>query len=145
MFRVGRFRTLEPSEREEAQMAKLSKDGTPPIEMGDLGTDWRGDLDGYTAEFVTTKAAVDLTELLRGLPGDVCPSPHWGYVFAGRMWFRHADHVEEFGPGEAYYIQPGHTAGAAAGSEFLIFSPTEVLAEVEEHMMRRMQEGAATG
>jgi hypothetical protein len=40
---------------------------------------------------------------------------------------------------------PGHTAGADAGSEFLIFSPTEVLAEVEAHMMRRMQEGAATG
>jgi hypothetical protein len=145
MFRVGRFRTLEPSEREEAQMAKLSKDGTPPIEMGDLGTDWRGELDGYMAEFVTTNAETDLTELLRGLPGDVCPSPHWGYVFAGRLWFRHDDRVEEIGPGEAYYIQPGHTAGAAAGSEFLIFSPTEILAEVEEHMMRRMREGAATG
>jgi extradiol dioxygenase family protein len=145
MFRVGRISTLEPSEREEAWMAKLSKEGTSPIEMGDLGTDWRGDLDGYTAEFVTTHAETDLTELLRGLPGDVCPSPHWGYVFAGRVWFRHADRVEEFGPGEAYYIEPGHTAGAGEGSEFLIFSPTEVLAEVEAHMMRRMQEGAAIG
>ena len=126
-------------------MPRFSKESVPGIDMGPAGTEWRGELDGYTGSIVTTNGDADLTELLRGLPGDVCPSPHWGYVFAGRLWFRHDDRVEEIGPGEAYYIQPGHTAGAAAGSEFLIFSPTEVLAEVEGHMMRRMQEGAAIG
>ncbi|HXJ64704.1 MAG TPA: cupin domain-containing protein [Actinomycetota bacterium] len=126
-------------------MPKISKESTEGIDMGPMGTDWRGDLDGYTGEIVRTNAAADLTELLRGLPGDVCPSPHWGYVFAGRMWFRHADRLEEFGPGDAYYVEPGHTSGADGGSEFLIFSPTEVIAEVEAHMMRRAQEGAPIG
>jgi extradiol dioxygenase family protein len=126
-------------------MPKISKESTEGIDMGPMGTDWRGDLDGYTCEIVRTNAAADLTELLRGLPGDVCPSPHWGYVFAGRMWFRHADRLEEFGPGDAYYVEPGHTSGADGDSEFVIFSPTEVLADVEAHMMRRLQEGAPIG
>ena len=124
-------------------MPKVSKDGTTPIDQGDLGTEWRADLDGYTTELVEVGRDADLTELLRGLPGDVCPSPHWGYVFKGRMWWRLPDRVEEIGPGEAYYVPPGHTSGADAGTEFVIFSPTEVMGNVEAHMMRRMQEGAA--
>ncbi len=61
------------------------------------------------------------------------------------MWFRFADRVEEFHPGDAYYVEPGHTSGADAHSEFVNFSPTEVMDEVEAHMMRRMQEGAGIG
>jgi hypothetical protein len=126
-------------------MPKVSKDSTTGIDQGGAGTEWRGDLNGYTTSFVKTAADADLTELLRGLPGDVCPSPHWGYVFAGRMWFRSGDQEESFAPGDAFYVAPGHTSGADAGSDFVIFSPTEVMAEVEAHMMRRMQEGAAFG
>jgi hypothetical protein len=126
-------------------MPKVSKDSTTGIDQGGAGTEWRGDLDGYTASIVRTNVEADLTELLRGLPGDVCPSPHWGYVTAGRMWFRSADGVEEIAPGEAFYIAPGHTSGADAGSEFVIFSPAEVMSEVEAHMMRRAQEGATIG
>ena len=32
--------------------------------------------------------------LLRGLPGDACPCPHWGYVFTGSFVIRYADHEE---------------------------------------------------
>ena len=126
-------------------MPKFSKESVPGIDMGPAGTDWRADLDGYTGEIVRTNGEADLTELLRGLPGDVCPSPHWGYVFAGRMWFRIGDRLEEYGPGEAYYVQPGHTSGADANSEFLVFSPTEIMADVEAHMMQRAQQGSAVG
>jgi hypothetical protein len=124
-------------------MPKVSKGSTTGIDQGGAGTEWRGELNGYTTSFVQTKVEGDLTELLKGLPGDVCPSPHWGYVFAGRMWFRSADQEESFGPGDAFYVAPGHTSGADAGSDFVVFSPTEIMGEVEAHMMRRMQEGAA--
>ena len=30
---------------------------------------------------------VDASPLLRGLPDDRCPCPHWGYVFTGRLTF----------------------------------------------------------
>jgi hypothetical protein len=123
-------------------MPKMSRTSTPPIDQGGAGTEWRAVLDGYTTSFVKTPSAADLTDLLKGLPGDVCPSAHWGYVFKGRLWWRHADREESIGPGEAFYVEPGHTAGADAGSEFLVFSPTEILDAVEAHMMRRAREGA---
>src|SRR5947199_9491037 len=105
-------------------MPRLSKESTTGIDEGP-GTEWRGDLDGYTVSIVSTSADADLTDLLKGLPNDQCPSPHWGYIVRGRMWFRSGGGEEAFGPGEAFYVQPGHTAGADGGSECVIFSPTE--------------------
>lgn len=120
-------------------MPKISKDSVTPNTQGP-GTEWRGELDGYTASFVTVKGEADLTPLLKGLPDDHCPSPHWGYVFKGRMWFRDDDREEAFVAGDAFYVQPGHTAGADDGSEFVVFSPTEVMAQVEAHMMLKVSE-----
>jgi hypothetical protein len=121
-------------------MPRVSKESSTPIDQGGAGTEWRGELDGYTTSLVEVVADADLTPLLKGLPGDVCPSPHWGFVSEGRLWFRRSDGEESFGPGDAFYVSPGHTSGADAGSSFVVFSPTEVMAEVEEHMMRRAQE-----
>ena len=78
--------------------------------------DWRADLDGYTTEFVEVHVDADLTELLKGLPGDVCPSPHWGYVFKGSLTVRYADHEETFQAGDAFYMPPGHAPAAEAGT-----------------------------
>jgi hypothetical protein len=124
-------------------MPSVSKASTTPIDQGGAGSEWRAELGGYTTSFVELSAEADLTELLKGLPGDECPSPHWGYVFKGRLWFRASDREESFGPGEAFYVEPGHTSGVDAGTEFVVFSPSEVMAEVESHMMRRAQEGAS--
>ena len=122
-------------------MPKLSKQSVEPnTEMP--GKEWASNLDGYSTSIVEVgdEHDVDLTPLLQGLPGDVCPCPHWGYVTKGRLWFRHGDGEEAFGPGDAYYVAPGHTSGADAGSEFVVFSPSEVMTEVEEHIARRAQE-----
>jgi hypothetical protein len=72
-------------------MARFSKRDVTPSQQGP-GTEWRTDLDGYTVSMVAVEADTDLTELLRGLPGDVCPSPHWGVVTRGSMWFRAGAH-----------------------------------------------------
>ena len=128
-----------PSElRRWLGVPKFSKQTATPMTEGP-GTEWRSDLDGYTGSVVEVSQDADLTELLKGLPNDQCPSPHWGYVLAGRMWWRFDDREESFGPGDVFYVAPGHTSGADAGSEFVIFSPTEVMAEVEAHMMRRAE------
>jgi hypothetical protein len=120
-------------------MPKLSKETMQP-QSGGPGKEWRADLDGYTTSLVTVEEDTDLTPLLRGLPGDQCPSPHWGFVFTGSMWFHYGDTDEVFQAGDAFYAPPGHTAGARGGSEFIVFSPTEVVQGVEAHMMRRAQE-----
>jgi hypothetical protein len=118
-------------------MPGISKQSTMPQDRGPAGREWQGELDGYVTSFVEVGEDVDLTPLLEGLPGDVCPSPHWGYVFEGRMWWRFGEREEVFVAGDAYYVPPGHTAGADAESSFVVFSPAEVMAEVDAHMMRR--------
>ena len=121
-------------------MPKVSRETATRVQDMPVGQDRTEELDGYTVNFVTLTADADLTPLLQGLPNDQCPCPHWGYVFKGRMWFRLDDSEEWYGPGDAFYVPGGHTAGADADSEFLVFSPTEQIAEVEAHMMRRAQE-----
>lgn len=120
-------------------MARFSKQDVEANRMGP-DTEWRAELDGYTASIVAIGADADLTELLRGLPNDQCPSPHWGYVISGSIWFRYDDHEEVFNAGDAYYAPPGHTAGASEGAEFVVFSPSETMATVEAHMGKRAQE-----
>jgi len=121
-------------------MPKVSRETASRVQDTPMGLDRTEELDGYTVNFVNLKSDVDLTPMLQGLPSDQCPCPHWGYVFKGRMWFKWGDREESYGPGDAFYVQGGHTAGADDGSEFLVFSPTEQIGEVEAHMMRRAQE-----
>lgn len=127
-------------------MPKVSKATAANVDQMGPGTEWSDELEGHKVSFVKVTEDTDLTELLKGLPNDQCSCPHWGYVLAGRMWFRFGDHEESYEPGDAYYVPPGHTAGADAGSEFVVFSSSEQIAEVEAHMARRAQQmqGAAT-
>ena len=120
-------------------MAKFPDQDVKPTHEGP-GTEWRTELDAYTVSFVAIGADADLTELLRGLPNDPCPSPHWGYVTSGSMRFRYSDREEVFNAGDAFYVPPGHPSGASEGAEFVIFSPSETMATVEAHMAKRTQE-----
>lgn len=70
-----------------------------------------------------------MAELFRGLPDDRCQSPHWGYVFRGRVSFRYADREETYEAGDAYYAPPGHTPVFFAGTEIVEFSPSDALDE----------------
>ena len=109
-------------------MPKVSKESAAQVDdMGPLGESRHEDLDDYTTEFVSIRQEVDLAPLLKGLPDDRCQCPHWGYVFKGTLTWHYADHEEVFEAGDAYYVPPGHTPVAAAGSEFVQFSPTKEL------------------
>jgi hypothetical protein len=123
---------------------KLAKDITEPFVQGPV-TEWRGELDGYTTSLVTVEEDVDLAPLLRGLPDDKCPSPHWGFVFRGDMWWRFDDREEIVHAGEAFCAPPGHASGAHAGSEFLVFSPTEIMAKVEDHSPPSSRTASSSG
>jgi hypothetical protein len=99
----------------------------------------KADIDGQTVSFVTFKQTVDGAPLLKGLPGDQCHCPHWGYVTRGSLTFAFADRVEVYEAGDAYYVPPGHTPAASEDSETVMFSPTDLLRETEEQMARNMQ------
>jgi AraC-like ligand binding domain len=89
--------------------------------------------------FVSFRQDIDGKPMLKGLPDDRCPCPHWGYVLKGKLTYRFADHEEVFEAGDAFYLPPGHVPLAEAGSELVQFSPSEELAVVDAAMMKNMQ------
>ena len=88
---------------------------------------------------MTFKQDIDSTPLLKGLPGDQCHCPHWGYVLKGKVTFTIDGQEEAFEPGDAFYEPPGHLQRAQAGTEDLQFSPAKEMAEVEQQIMKNMQ------
>ena len=72
------------------------------------------------------------SELLKGLPNDRCQCPHWGYLMAGRMTVRYPDHEEVVNAGEVYYMAPGHTMAAEAGTVLIEFSPKDEFRKLTE-------------
>jgi hypothetical protein len=119
-------------------MPKVSKDTVAHVDDFQLGVDRHDELEGYTVNFVSVSQDVDLAPLLKGLPDDQCQCPHWGYVFKGRLTNRFGDREETLEAGDAFYMPPGHTQAAEAGSEFVVFSPTEELRVTEEAIQRNM-------
>jgi hypothetical protein len=120
-------------------MPKTSKDTASKIVNQGPGEDRTEEMDGYTVNFVTVHQDADLAPLLKGLPDDRCQCPHWGYVFAGGITVRYADHEEHLGAGDAFFMSPGHVPAATAGTEFVQFSPTEELAVSEDAIARNVQ------
>jgi hypothetical protein len=119
-------------------MPKVSKDSAEHVDDHGMVVDHHEDIEGYTVNFVSFRQAVDGTPLLKGLPGDRCTCPHWGYVLKGRLTYRFADHDEVFEAGDAFYLPPGHVPVIEAGSELVQFSPTEQLREVDEVMLKNV-------
>ena len=86
----------------------------------------------------TYETAFDLAPLLKGLPDDMCQSPHWGYVSKGRMRIRFTgrDDEEVVEAGELYYLPPGHAPVFEAGTEIVEFSPKEAFQRTMEVAVR---------
>jgi hypothetical protein len=120
-------------------MPKVSRDSAQVEDHG-VVEDRHDDIDGYTVSFVTFRQDVDATPLLKGLPGDQCQCPHWGYIVNGRVTFRYADRDEVFEAGDAFYTPPGHIpVKHDPGTEMLMFSPAEELRETAAAMTKNMQ------
>jgi hypothetical protein len=119
-------------------MPKVSRDSAEHVEDHGVVEDRHEDIDAYTVNFVSFRQDVDGAPLLKGLPGDRCPCPHWGYVLKGRLTYRFADHDEVFEAGDAFYLPPGHVPVIEAGSELVQFSPSEQLREVDAVMVKNV-------
>lgn len=93
-----------------------------------------GDLEvGYT---VVTEAA-DQTWVYQGLPGAVCPCPHYGYMFTGRLRCRYPgsdwpDEVAE--AGDVYFFRSGHVLIYEEPSEVLELNPAAALQLLMDHV-----------
>ncbi|MFC4595823.1 hypothetical protein [Sphingobium tyrosinilyticum] len=118
----------------------------PALGEGGFHTEKWGDMEvGYT----TVPGPLDCSEMYKagGLPGGVCPCPHYGYVFEGRLRARYPgsdwpDEVIE--AGEAYFIPSGHVLIYEEASRVLELNPAHAL-QMCMDAMQRMAERTAEG
>lgn len=101
-----------------------------------------GDASGYgtiSGEYFSLEAGTDIAPLLQGLKGDMCQSPHWGYVLQGELTVNYADDTEEVARGgDLFYWPPGHTVRVGKDAELILFSPQHEHSEVIDHMLHKM-------
>ena len=110
-------------------MAHIDREHTAKIEKNELLEEHADELEGCYVSFMDVMQDVDLGELLKGLPGDMCQAHHWGMVQEGEIAVRYADGTTEVvHAGDAFSIRPGHAPTMAAGTKLLMFSPFEEIA-----------------
>lgn len=129
-------------------MAKTSKETAPKHNDFGVAHETVTEMDGYTCNFVTIRQGHDLAPMLAHLPTGRCECPHWGMVFRGRITVRYVDREEVIEAGEAYYMPPGHAPAADDGTEFVMFSPTDLLEATDAAVkaaMARMQAVSPNG
>ncbi|PVY70036.1 hypothetical protein C8D92_11066 [Tamilnaduibacter salinus] len=101
-----------------------------------------GDVSGYGtlgAEYFSFDAGTDITELLHGLQGDSCQSPHWGYVVKGEITALYDDGAQEtVHEGDLFYWPPGHSVRAEADTDIVMFSPQKEHGNVIDHVCRKV-------
>jgi hypothetical protein len=93
------------------------------------------DQSGIMVGFVRLPAGADLRPATKGLPDDLCPCPHWGYMLRGRVRMHTTDGHHDFVAGEAFYWAPGHAPEALEDSEYVDFSPTHEFQRVLDHLI----------
>lgn len=108
-----------------------------PIVFQEMGITTReheaGDMD---VSYERLPAGLNLAPLFRGLPGDRCPCPHWGYLLKGRVRVVYADREEIVEAGEGFYMEPGHLPHFEQDSEWIMFSPKGLHKETADAVRR---------
>lgn len=106
-----------------------------PVEIaqGDLETRYL-ELGAMAIRHARVPAGTDMGPLLQGLPGDRCPSEHWGMVLEGAIDLHHADgSTETARAGEVYYWPAGHTATTDEAVVFIEVGPVAQMRQFSEH------------
>ncbi len=63
-------------------------------------------VEGLMVGFVRLPAGADLRPATKGLPDDLCPCPHWGYMLKGTVRMHTTGGHQDFVAGEAFYWAP---------------------------------------
>jgi hypothetical protein len=106
-----------------------------PVEVmqGELVTRY-GEFGELAIRHASLPAGTDMGPVLQGLPGDRCPSPHWGIVLSGSIELTHADgSTERAGAGEVYHWPAGHTGVTQEGCVFVEIGPVAEMRAFSEH------------
>lgn len=101
-----------------------------------------GDASGYgkiAGEYFSLGAGTDIAPLLKGLEGDLCQSPHWGYLIEGEVTVTFDDGSDETASaGDLFYWPPGHTVKVGKDAEVILFSPQAEHCAVVDHLKKQL-------
>ena len=101
-----------------------------------------GSAEGYdtlSAEYFTLSAGVDTTPLFKGLDGDLCQCPHWGYVLRGQITTTDKTGAQEtVQANDLFYWPPGHNVKVDADADIIMFSPQREHIVVIDHMIEKV-------
>lgn len=97
-------------------------------------------LDKISCEYFTLSAGVDTTPLFKGLKGDLCQCPHWGFVLSGQLTTTDANGVQETVNGnDLFYWPAGHNVKVNLDAEIIMFSPQHEHSHVINHMIEKVK------
>ena len=98
-----------------------------------------GDVSAYgslAAEYFSLGAGTDIAPLLKGLDGDACHAPNWGFMVSGEVVITYVDGREETCSGDDLFFWPaGHSVRVVQDAEVVLFSPQVEHGEVMDHML----------
>jgi ethanolamine utilization protein EutQ (cupin superfamily) len=116
---------------------KVDAPGATARQLQDFGS-----ASGYAeigAEYFSMAAGTDLAELLQGLEGDACQSPHWGYLIEGEVTVTYTSGEEEtVCAGDVFYWPPGHSVRVGQDAEIILFSPQHEHSAVMDHINAKL-------
>jgi hypothetical protein len=102
-----------------------------------------GDATGFGAmggEYFSLAAGTDIAPLLKGLEGDSCHAPHWGYMLAGEVVVTYTDgRSDTCKESDLFYWPPGHSVRVVKDAEVVLFSPEREHTDVLNHMLDAMK------
>lgn len=100
-----------------------------------------GDATGYgeiSGEFFSLSAGVDTTPLFIGLEGNLCQSPHWGYVLSGQITTTNSEgNQETVNTNDLFFWPAGHNVMVNEDAEIIMFSPQHEHTVVINHMIEK--------
>ena len=90
-------------------------------------------------EYFSLGAGTDIAPLLRGLEGDACQAPHWGYMLSGEVVVTYTNGTDETcSANDLFYWPPGHSVRVVDDAEVIMFSPQVEHELVMDHMLAEM-------
>ncbi|CDX52044.1 conserved hypothetical protein [Mesorhizobium plurifarium] len=102
-----------------------------------------GSVAGYdqiSAEHFSLSKGVDTTPLFKGLDGDCCQCPHWGYVLEGEITTTNSQGRQEtVRKDDLFYWPPGHNVRVEEDAAIIMFSPQHEHSHVIDHMVKKTQ------
>ncbi|MEJ7847329.1 MAG: hypothetical protein WKF92_04480 [Pyrinomonadaceae bacterium] len=102
-----------------------------------------GDATGYgkiAGEYFSLGEGTDIAPLLKGLEGDLCQSPHWGYLIEGEVTVAYTGGNEEIvNGGDLFYWPAGHSVKVGKNAEIVLFSPQAEHCAVVSHLKKQLE------